>query len=233
VLPKLGKFAKGLGVVGTVLGAGFDYKNRKDEGQTTTQAMAGTGGGVAGGLAGAAAGAAIGSVIPVVGTAIGGIIGGALGAWGGGSLADLITGVGKKSEAKTEQKAGASSPAASAASTTVAATGGTSVAAQAKTADKWIQDKMTYMSGNLERVVDRTHKTMMNTAATTKELQTLNTNTKALVNLTKQIEALTVATYTGAKTATRISIDGKVLAQSYTKYTDNIQGGDPNSKTKP
>jgi hypothetical protein len=230
VLPKLGKFAKGLGVVGTVLGAGFDYKNRKDEGQTTTQAMAGTGGGVAGGLAGAAAGAAIGSVIPVVGTAIGGIIGGALGAWGGGSLADLITGVGKKSEAKTEQKAGASSPAASAASTTVAATGGTSVAAQAKTADKWIQDKMTYMSGNLERVVDRTHKTMMNTAATTKELQTLNTNTKAIMNLTKTIEALTVATFEGKRDVS-VNIDGKRVAYAFDRYKQNVRSGEPDSPT--
>ena len=230
VLPKLGKFAKGLGVVGTVLGAGFDYKNRKDEGQTTTQAVAGTGGGVAGGLAGAAAGAAIGSVIPVVGTAIGGIIGGALGAWGGGSLADLITGVGKKSEAKTEQKAGASSPAASAASTTVAATGGTSVTTQAKTAEKWMQDKLIYMSGNLERVVDRTHKTMMNTAATTKELQTLNTNTKAIMNLTKTIEALTVATYQG-KGNVEVMIDGKRVAYAFDKYKENTRGGDPNEKT--
>ena len=230
VLPKLGKFAKGLGVVGTVLGAGFDYKNRKDEGQTTTQAVAGTGGGVAGGLAGAAAGAAIGSVIPVVGTAIGGIIGGALGAWGGGSLADLITGVGKKSEAKTEQKAGASSPAASAASKTVAATGGTSVTAQAKTAEKWIQDKMTYMSGNLERVVDRTHKTMMNTAATTKELQTLNTNTKAIMNLTKTIEALTVATFEGKRDVS-VNIDGKRVAYAFDRYKQNVRSGEPDSPT--
>jgi hypothetical protein len=120
-----------------------------------------------------------------------------------------------------------------AATKAVATTGGASVTAQAKTAEKWMQDKLVYMSGNLERVVDRTNKTMINTAATVTELKTLNTNTKALINLTRQIEALTVATYTGAKTATRISIDGKVLAQSYTKYTDNIQGGDPNSKTKP
>jgi shikimate kinase len=230
VLPKLGKFAKGLGVVGTVLGAGFDYKNRKDEGQTTTQAMAGTGGGVAGGLAGAAAGAAIGSVIPVVGTAIGGIIGGALGAWGGGSLADLITGVGKKSEAKTEQKAGASSPAASAATKTVAATGGTSVTTQAKTAEKWMQDKLIYMSGNLERVVDRTHKTMMNTAATTKELQTLNTNTKAIMNLTKTIEALTVATFEGKRDVS-VNIDGKRVAYAFDRYKQNVRSGEPDSPT--
>ena len=249
ILPKMGKFAKGLGVVGTVLGAGFDYKNRKDEGQTTTQAIAGTGGGVAGGLAGAAAGAAIGSVIPVVGTAIGGIIGGALGAWGGGSLADMITGVGKKSAEKTAAPAkaattatatpttttstpakAATTPTAAAATTTVAATGGTSVAAQAKTADKWIQDKMTYMSGNLERVVDRTHKTMMNTAATTKELQTLNTNTKAIMNLTKTIEALTVATFEGKRDVS-VNIDGKRVAYAFDRYKQNVRSGEPDSPT--
>ena len=98
--------------------------------------------------------------------------------------------------------------------------------------DKWIQDKMTYMSGNLERVVDRTHKTMMNTAATTKELQTLNTNTKALINLTKTIEALTVATYEG-KGNVSVSIDGKRVAYAFDKYKENTRGGDPNSNTKP
>jgi hypothetical protein len=233
ILPKMGKFAKGLGVVGTVLGAGFDYKNRKDEGQTTTQAIAGTGGGVAGGLAGAAAGAAIGSVVPIVGTAIGGIIGGALGAWGGGSLADMITGVGKKSAEKTATPAKASTAStASAAAGTAAATGGTSVTQAAKTSEKWMQDKLTYMSGNLERVVDRTHKTMMNTAATTKELQTLNTNTKAIMNLTKTIEALTVATYQG-KGNVEVSIDGKRVAYAFDKYKENTRGGDPNSNTKP
>jgi hypothetical protein len=88
------------------------------------------------------------------------------------------------------------------------------------------------MSGNLERVVDRTHKTMMNTAATTKELQTLNTNTKALINLTKTIEALTVATYEG-KGNVSVSIDGKRVAYAFDKYKENTRAGDPNSNTKP
>jgi len=93
--------------------------------------------------------------------------------------------------------------------------------------DKWMQAKLTYMSGNLERVVDRTHKTMMNTAATTKELQTLNANTTAMVKLTKTIEALTVATYTGTDKAVVLSLDGKHIAASYTKYKGNTEGGTP------
>jgi hypothetical protein len=87
------------------------------------------------------------------------------------------------------------------------------------------------MSGNLERVVDRTNRTMINTAATTKELTTLNTNTKAILNLTKQIEALTVATYTGAKTATKISIDGKTVAKAYNRYSDNTRSVNADNST--
>lgn len=117
------------------------------------------------------------------------------------------------------------------AGTTPAKPGSTSVTAAAKTHEKWIEEKMKYMSGNLERVVDRTTKTMINTAATAKELKTLNANTTALVNLTKQIEALTVATYTGAKTATKISIDGKVVANAYNRYTDTTKNTNPTTTT--
>ena len=123
-------------------------------------------------------------------------------------------------------------PTAVAATNAVASTGGASVVAAAKASDKWIQDKMTYMSGNLERVVDRTHKTMMNTAATTKELQTLNINTKALINLTKTIEALTVATYEG-KGNVSVSIDGKKVAYAFDKYKENTRGGTPDSPSGP
>jgi hypothetical protein len=236
ILPKMGKFAKGLGVVGTVLGAGFDYKNRKDEGQTNTQAIAGTGGGVGGALAGAAVGAALGSVVPVVGTAIGGIIGGALGAWGGGSLADLITGVGKKAEVKGQQKAQAKQTAKiqeNIKPAQTASVGGTSVATKVTQASQnLMQERLKYMSGNLERVVDRTNRTMINTAATTKELTTLNTNTKAIMNLTKTIEALTVATYQGSRDVS-VKIDGKKVAYSYNKYSENTQIVNPgNSTTK-
>jgi hypothetical protein len=226
---KFAKFAKGLGVVGTVLGAGFDFKNRKDEGQTNTQAVAGTAGGVGGALAGAAAGAALGSVVPVVGTAIGGIIGGALGAWGGGSLADLVTGVGKKSAAKAQPKTQAKATTKNAtAGTTAAKPGSTSITAAAATSEKWMQNKLVQMNGNLERIVARTQATMVNTANTTNQLKVLNTNTTALMNLTTKIEALTRATYEGS---TVVKVDGKIIAKASNKYTENQQASNPTNKT--
>lgn len=88
----MGKAGKFLGPVGMILGAGLDFADRKQEGQSTLQAVAGTAGGVAGGLAGAAIGASIGSVVPVVGTAIGGLVGGVLGYFGGGAVMDAVTG---------------------------------------------------------------------------------------------------------------------------------------------
>jgi hypothetical protein len=226
---KFAKFAKGLGVVGTVLGAGFDFKNRKDEGQTNTQAVAGTAGGVGGALAGAAAGAALGSVVPVVGTAIGVIIGGALGAWGGGSLADLVTGVGKKSAAKAQPKTQAKATTKNAtAGTTAAKPGSTSITAAAATSEKWMQNKLVQMNGNLERIVARTQATMVNTANTTNQLKVLNTNTTALMNLTTKIEALTRATYEGS---TVVKVDGKIIAKASNKYTENQQASNPTNKT--
>jgi len=90
-----GSFRGGAGMLSLITSA-YDYKQRKDAGQTTLQAGAGavTGGigsiafGAAGGAAAMAAGAAAGSVIPVVGT----IIGGMLGYYLGSSLADNMTG---------------------------------------------------------------------------------------------------------------------------------------------
>lgn len=92
----MGRAGKFLGPVGMILGAGLDFADRKSEGQSTLQAVAGTAGGVAGGLAGAAVGASIGSVVPVVGTAIGGLVGGILGYFGGGAVADAVTGAKNK-----------------------------------------------------------------------------------------------------------------------------------------
>jgi hypothetical protein len=95
---------KGGGVM-AVLGAGMDYKQRKDEGQTTKQAAIGAGSGALGGLGGAAAGAKAGAVIgsffgPGIGTAIGaalgGIAGGIGGWWAASKTADKLTGVGEK-----------------------------------------------------------------------------------------------------------------------------------------
>ncbi len=104
MLPKAGKFIKGAGGALTVLTAAMDYKDRKDQGQTTTQAAVGTGAGVVGALAGAkggaAAGAAIGALFGGVGAVPGAFIGGLIGGAGGyflaSSAADYATGVGKK-----------------------------------------------------------------------------------------------------------------------------------------
>ena len=107
--------------------------------------------------------------------------------------------------------------------------GNTSVTTAAATSEKWMQNKLTYMSGNLERVVDRTHKTMLATQATSQDLKIMSANTIAILNLTKNIEALTAATYEGNGNAVRLSLDGKVLSQSYVKYKDNTKG-DQNNK---
>ena len=108
--------------------------------------------------------------------------------------------------------------------------GNKSVATSISNSEKFLQDKLTYMSGNLERVVDRTTRTMINTAATTKELTTLNTNTKAIMNLTKTIEALTVATYEGSRDVS-VKIDGKKVAYSYNKYSENTRLVNPDNST--
>ena len=105
--------------------------------------------------------------------------------------------------------------------TTVTDTGSKSIIDAMMKSSGWMQDKMTYMSGNLERVVDRTTQTATNTAASLEQLKTLNTNTTAMKELTRKIEALTRATYEGGTT---VKIDGKVLASAATKYQDNTTG---------
>jgi len=92
VVSNLASSVKGVGGVLSVLTAAYDYKQRKDAGQTTLQAGAGAIGGTGGALAGAALGSAI---FPVVGT----IIGGAIGYWAGSSLADELTGANEPSVA--------------------------------------------------------------------------------------------------------------------------------------
>lgn len=114
--------------------------------------------------------------------------------------------------------------------TTVTDTGSKSIIDSITKSSDWMQGKMTYMSGNLERVVDRTTKTADNTYNSLEQLKTLNTNTKAIMNLTKTIEALTVATYQG-KGNVEVMIDGKRVAYAFDKYKENTRGGDPNQKT--
>jgi hypothetical protein len=133
-------------------------------------------------------------------------------------------------KAGTPAKAAAvSTPTAVAATNAVTATGGASVVSAAKASEKWMQDKLTYMSGNLERVVDRTTKTMNNTAASLEQLKVLNTNTLAMKELTRKIEALTRAQYEGGTT---VKIDGKILANAATKYQDNTTGMTGATSTK-
>jgi hypothetical protein len=73
-----------LGGLLAVASAGYDVYNRKQQGQSTTQAVAGTAGGVGGGLLGATGGAILGAAL---GTAIAGplgtVVGAALGGIGG------------------------------------------------------------------------------------------------------------------------------------------------------
>ncbi len=80
----LGKFTKGIPVLGTALGALSILTASKED-------KAGAAGAVGGGLAGAATGAAVGSVVPGIGTAIGGIIGGIVGSIGGSALGDWLS----------------------------------------------------------------------------------------------------------------------------------------------
>jgi len=89
-----------LGGLLAVASAGYDVYNRKQQGQSTAQAVAGTAGGVGGGLLGATGGAILGAALgtaiagplgTVVGAAlggIGGIVGGFAGYNAGGAVVD-------------------------------------------------------------------------------------------------------------------------------------------------
>ncbi len=48
-----------------------------------------------------------------------------------------------------------------------------------------------------------------------------------MVKLTKTIEALTIATYTGQEKAVVLSLDGKHISASYNKYKGNTEGATP------
>ena len=69
--------------------AGFDYIDRKSQGQSTAQALSGSAAGALGSLGGAAFGAAIGSMLlPGVGTVVGGLLGAYFGSTASTSIAD-------------------------------------------------------------------------------------------------------------------------------------------------
>jgi hypothetical protein len=94
--------------------------------------------------------------------------------------------------------------------------------------NKWLQDKLVYMSGNLEKIVDRTNKTAVYTAELITQSKAMNTNTKAILELTRKIEALTRATYEGGTT---VKIDGKTLATAVSKYDENNKAQSTTGKT--
>lgn len=114
-LPKQSKITGGrLGGTLSVALAGYDFMQRKGEGQSNVQAGVGAGAGAAGGLGGAALGSKIGAVIgtaiaPGPGTLIGGflgsLIGGIAGSMGASSIADKATGADKISQRLSEQEA--------------------------------------------------------------------------------------------------------------------------------
>ena len=95
-------------VISSIL-AGFEFKGRKDKGQTNVQAGLGTAASTFGGLkgfsAGAATGAKLGLVLGPKGALVGGLIGGLIGGFAGsnilGGTADMITGANKNNEAKS------------------------------------------------------------------------------------------------------------------------------------
>jgi hypothetical protein len=126
-------------------------------------------------------------------------------------------------------KAAVNAPALSGGNTTVTDTGSKSIVDAMTKSSSWMQDKMNVVNGNLERVVARTEQTANNSAASLEQLKTLNTNTSAMKELTRRIEALTRATYEGGR---NVVIDGKVIASSVSKYVDNTQGTNPNSITE-
>ena len=208
---------KKIPVIGLLAGVGFGLSRLMD-GDYAGAAME---------LASGAAG-----TIPGIGTAASVGIDTALAAKDMGAFDKKPTATPAKAAA-TPTKAAATSvvstPTSTAAKTAIAATGGASVVSAAKASEKWMQDKLTYMSGNLERVVDRTTKTMNNTAASLEQLKVLNTNTLAMKELTRKIEALTRAQYEGGTT---VKIDGKILANAATKYQDNTTGMTGATSTK-
>ncbi|WP_411813506.1 transglycosylase SLT domain-containing protein [Bacillus stercoris] len=86
-LKGLGKFAKGIPLLGTALAATDLLGMNKENAGEKIGSFAGNLGGAA---AGGAAGAAIGSVVPVVGTAVGGVVGSIAGGIGGSDLGSSI-----------------------------------------------------------------------------------------------------------------------------------------------
>jgi hypothetical protein len=126
------------------------------------------------------------------------------------------------------------------ASTTTYSGGGGAGTSISTAGSKSITDAIVSTSGKMREVMNLSNKaleslnktttqTATNSAASLDQLKTLNTNTLAMKELTRRIEALTRATYEGGG---KVVIDGKTLASSVSRYADNTQGTNPNSFTQ-
>lgn len=90
---KVGKFAKGGGLLAAGMSAISLYDSWTNDDKSTAKKLDDTtevAGGLGGAWGGAIAGAALGSAVPVIGTAIGSAIGGLVGYWGGSAIGDKI-----------------------------------------------------------------------------------------------------------------------------------------------
>jgi hypothetical protein len=208
---------KKIPVVGLLAGVGFGLSRLMD-------------GDYAGAALELASGAA--GTIPGIGTAASVGIDTALAAKDMGAFDKKSAAPPAKGATPTKATTPSAKPQNATAGTTPAKPGSTSVTTAVKTSEKWIQNKLTYMSGNLERIVDRTTKTAGFTKTTADNIKIMNSNTTAILNLTKRIEALTAATYQG-KGNIELNIDGKRVAYSYNKYNENTRSTNPEVTTTP
>jgi len=101
-----GTLLRGASGLASAAFGGLEFMERKQEGQTTTQAAAGAGGGVVGAEVGALTGARVGSLFGPLGTLGGAVLGGAGGWMLGSGVADKFTGVSDKKEEQPQPEAG-------------------------------------------------------------------------------------------------------------------------------
>lgn len=102
----------------------------------------------------------------------------------------------------------------------------------AQTTNTWLQDKLIYMSGNLERVVARADKLVTYnsniskyTGESSQKLTELTNNTSAILQLTRVMEALAAEEFfrqTGEKQIS-LKVDGKTLAVALDRFKQNNQ----------
>ena len=107
------------------------------------------------------------------------------------------------------------------AGTTINAAGSKSITDAIVTTSGHLREAMSSSNKALEAISKTSTQTATSTTTSMEQLKTLNTNTLAMKELTRKIEALTRATYEGGTT---VRIDGKVLANATTKYQDNTTG---------